>query len=149
MCQPGPPAPSSHCPGGPAVESRIARPFAALRRIGTGDASLWWLTRVRGRPQSLEPLLVHAVDVRPGLPGLANDPVTVRHEALGLLEAAQIGGRKAEHANCCRDHRVALGGPAADGIVLGEDHPAVLAGVAQPDLIWQALCSLLPVDIRH
>src|SRR6202043_3102376 len=62
---------------------------------------------------------------------------------------AELGGGQTEDANGCCDHRVALGWPTADGVVLSEDDPPLLAGVTKPDLVGQELGAFLSVDVRH
>src|ERR1700755_1366603 len=68
---------------------------------------------------------------------------------LDLLSPAQLRGRETKDSHRSPDQSFALGRPAADGVVLGQDDPVVLAGISQPDLVSEVLSSILSIDIRH
>lgn len=74
---------------------------------------------------------------------------TIGDEPLGLLGSAEVAVGQAEDTDGRLGQGVALSGATANRVVLGEDDPAVLARVAQPDLVGQKLPVLLAVDVGH
>ncbi len=70
-------------------------------------------------------------------------------EALHLLAALKPSARQTEDPHARLGQRVALGESPTDGVVLGEDHPVIGAGIAKPHLVWKSLSYLLSIDRRH
>jgi hypothetical protein len=80
---------------------------------------------------------------------LAQDALDVAHEPCRLLGGAQLSVGQAEGPHLRSRENIALGGTAADRVVLHEDDPIVLANVCEPALILGFLGDVLAVDRRH
>ena len=81
--------------------------------------------------------------------GESGDPAEILDEALCLVGACEVRVRHDERADSVGLDRLPLRGAVADLRVLHEDHPATLAGLAEPFFIEEPLADPFAVDIRH